>query len=100
MKAVQPRVAACEYSIPSLSTSPIDFQKVNLAFTSDQMLQLTYVHYVGSKDQCDAVAGGWYYDVPPNSGKPMRIVACDKTCSQLTAMSDVAVQIKLGCATR
>ena len=53
------------------------------------------------KDRCDAVAGGWYYDLPPEAGtgKPTQIVVCDRTCSLFTTGIDVAVKIALGCST-
>lgn len=98
-KAVQSTVISCQYAVPKNVVGGIDFMKVNVDFSSEAMTTPEPVHYVGSKDKCDADTGGWYYDVDPAQGAPTQIIACDKSCTEFKAAAGAKVQVALGCAT-
>ena len=100
-KSVQSKVISCQYAIPKDVVGGIEFGEVNVQFSSDAMKTPVAVHYVGSKDKCDASTGGWYYDVdpdPPTRGNPTQIIACDKSCTDFKAAKGAQVDIALGCA--
>jgi len=100
-KSVQSKVISCQYAIPKDVVGWIDFSEVNVQFSSEAMTTPVSVHYVGSKDKCDANSGGWYYDAdpdPPTNGNPTQIIACDRSCSDFKAAKGAKVEIALGCA--
>jgi hypothetical protein len=86
---------ACEYLVPTGVGA--DYSKVNVVVTSGG--KSTTLSYVGSKAKCDPVSGGWYYDIPPESGTPTKILTCDATCGALTKDATGKVDIVVGCAT-
>jgi hypothetical protein len=85
----------CEYLVPTGVGA--DYNKVNVVVSSGGTR--TTLPYVGSKAKCDPVKGGWYYDVPPGSGKPTKILTCDATCKTLSVDSTGKIEIQVGCAT-
>jgi hypothetical protein len=91
----QTKAIACSYQIPPSSGAGLDFNKVNVTFTSGTN-QTTIGHTTGSS-ACDK--GGWYYDVDPSVGTPTKIIACPSTCTQFNADVSGNVGIVLGCAT-
>jgi len=92
----QTKAIACSYQIPpSSGGAGLDFNKVNVTFTSGTN-QTTIGHTTGSS-ACDK--GGWYYDVDPSVGTPTKIIACPSTCTQFNADVSGNVGIVLGCAT-
>jgi len=99
LKQVQSTVINCQYAIPKDVAGGIDFMKVNVDFSSNAMPTPASVHYVGTKDKCDAQSGGWYYDVAPGMGTPTQIIACDKSCSDFMGAEGAQVDVALGCAT-
>jgi hypothetical protein len=99
-KAVQTKAIACEYKLP---TGGVDFEKVNVSFTSGAGTATTIGHNAaldGSNGAgCDA-RGGWYYDsANPMTTAPTKITACPVSCS--TFQTDLAghVEVVLGCPT-
>jgi hypothetical protein len=44
--------------------------------------------------------GGWYYDDPPATGKPTRILVCPASCSRFKGAPDAKVNLVFGCATQ
>jgi hypothetical protein len=88
----------CEYAIPAPAIGTVDFMKVNLHFRGASGEE--DIPYVGRAERCDPVRGGWYYDVDPASGKPMRMLACDATCRRFKTDERAEVSIAVGCATR
>jgi len=86
---------ACEYLVPTGAGA--DYGKVNVVVTSGS--KSTTIPYVGSKSKCDPAKGGWYYDVPPETGKPTKILTCDATCKSLSLDSTGKIDIVVGCAT-
>jgi hypothetical protein len=93
----QTKAIACSYTIPpSTSGSGLDFNKVNVQFTSGTGTATTIGH-TGSSSACSS--GGWYYDVDPAAGTPTQIIACPSTCTQFNTDTSGHVDIVLGCAT-
>ena len=89
----------CEFSIPApRAGGAIDFGKVNVRWkgaTADED-----VLFAGTMAACDPTRGGWYYDVPPASGTPTRVIACEATCQRFKADPSATVEIRYGCRTR
>ena len=91
----------CEFTIPAprMGMGAIDFGKVNVRSKvagGDQDLL-----YVGSKDRCDPMKGGWYFDVDPTSGTtPGRVLLCDASCNAIKASAGSRVEVSYGCKTR
>jgi hypothetical protein len=89
----------CDYQIPAApSGGLIDFGKVNVHYGSATVSE--DIPYVGSVDRCDPMRGGWYYDVPPASAAPTRIITCAATCSRLRTTEMGRVDVVFGCGTR
>jgi hypothetical protein len=89
----------CEYRIPAPPSGVlIDFGKVNVHHTRGSVSE--DIPYVESRDRCDPMRGGWYYDVPPASGAPTRIITCEATCGRLRATEMGKVAVVFGCGTR
>jgi hypothetical protein len=90
---------SCELAIPEPEAGKeLDFDKVNVAF--DDGSGADTVLNVPDESECDAMTGGWYYDVAPSDGTPQRIVACPVTCEAFQHVAMGSVQIQLGCATQ
>jgi hypothetical protein len=85
----------CEYLVPTGAGA--DYNKVNVVVNSGG--KKTTLPYVGSKAKCDPATGGWYYDIPPGSGTPTKILTCDATCKSLSVDSTGKIEIQVGCAT-
>ncbi len=89
---------SCEFLIPPPSKGTIDFDKVNVRYSGpggDEDLR-----YVASEDRCDPARGGWFYDVPPATGRPTRVRLCPATCTKVKDTAGVTVQLRFGCKTR
>jgi len=98
LKAVQSKAIACEYKLPA---GGVDFQKVNVSFTSGSGSATTIGHAtIDGTDGagCDA-RGGWYYDKNPASGTPTKITACPASCSMFQTDLNGHVDVVLGCPT-
>jgi len=95
-----PRVAADQYGFGT--PVPLDqAQQGDLLFYASDVTKPETIYHVGGAAECDATAGGWYYDVdpdPPTRGSPTQIIACEKSCSDFKAAMGAKVDIALGCA--
>jgi hypothetical protein len=97
LAAIRGQSLPCEFTIPS-GTGAIDFGKVNVTLQAAGAEQT--VPYVESATRCDPMRGGWYYDVPPATGKPTRILVCPASCSRFKGAPDAKVSLVFGCATQ
>lgn len=88
----------CEFTIPPPSKGDIDYQRVNVRYAG--LSSSTDLFYVGSADRCDPMQGGWYYDVPPSAGTPMRVRVCEASCRKFQAEPGGKVELRFGCQTR
>ncbi len=89
---------SCELAVPQAEAGKtVDFGKVNVTF--DNGSGPTDLGYVETAANCNATAGGWYYDVDPSAGTPKRIQTCPTTCAAFEKTDMGSVQIKLGCVT-
>lgn len=86
----------CEWTIP---TPPNDMvlnpALVNVEFkkTADEPY---IVGNIPSKEFCDEVSNGWYYDTPAN---PSKILVCPNTCEWFQTNPGAQLNIEFGCAT-
>jgi hypothetical protein len=87
----------CEYQVPQPTSGTIDYGAVNVEHTPSSAMAPDTVFYVGSAANCDATAGGWYYDVDPSSATPNQILMCPATCDAFKAGGEVAIAV--GCQT-
>jgi hypothetical protein len=93
----QTKAIACSYQIPpSTGGTGVDFNKVNVTFTSGSGTVTTIGNTTGASA---CTKGGWYYDVDPKQGTPTKIIACPSTCSGFQSDTSGSVQIVLGCQT-
>ena len=98
LNAIRSAGLSCDLQVPQAEAGKtVDYLKVNVAF--DNGSGPTDLGYVESAANCDATAGGWYYDVEPSAGTPKRIQTCPATCSAFQKTDMGSVQIKLGCVT-
>jgi hypothetical protein len=93
----QTKAIACSYQIPpSTGGTGVDFNKVNVTFTSGSGTVTT----IGNTTDASACTkGGWYYDVDPKQGTPTKIIACPSTCQSFQSDTSGSVQVVLGCQT-
>jgi hypothetical protein len=92
---------ACEFKIPAPGAGAIDFQKVNVHYTSGTPAGAPQdLLYVGKAERCDPARGGWYYDVDPSAGTPTTIKTCDASCRRFQLDATVRVDLVFGCATQ
>lgn len=99
LSQIRTKAFACEYKIPAPMGGAIDFNKVNVQFTSGAGVAST-VGYARAQSGCHATRGGWYYDADPAGGTaPTAIVTCPATCQQLQTDTTGRVDIVLGCQT-
>jgi hypothetical protein len=89
---------ACEYQIPAPTGGRIDFTKVNVRYTAGAGPE--NIPYVERADRCDPTRGGWYYDVPPATGVPTRILVCAATCTRFSREQTGKVDLVFGCGTQ
>jgi hypothetical protein len=88
----------CEFLIPT-PNGPIDFGKVNVR-VQDAAGAAEEIPYVTAAARCDAMQGGWYYDVDPAVATPTRVLTCPVTCDRLRAGPNASVSLVFGCKTR
>jgi hypothetical protein len=86
----------CEFTIPA-GSGTIDFGKVNVTLETGGAEQT--VPYVEGANRCDPMRGGWYYDVPPASGTPSRILVCPASCDRFKTAPEAKVSLVFGCET-
>ena len=97
LAAIRGQSLPCEFTIPS-GSGAIDFGKVNVNLEVAGAEQT--VPYVESASGCDPTRGGWYYDVPPATAKPTRILVCPASCTRFKAAPDARVNLVFGCRTQ
>jgi hypothetical protein len=91
----------CAYAIPRpTAMGNVDFNRLNLHYQPSAGGPGEDVVYVGSAAKCDPGAGGWYYDVPPETGTPTQVLTCDATCRKFKQDASAQVALRLGCKTR
>ncbi len=95
LKKIRGSALACQYTVPTGVGA--DYNKVNVVVTSGGAS--TTIPYVVNAAGCDPTKGGWYYDVPPGTGTPTKILMCDATCKTLSADASGKINIAVGCAT-
>jgi hypothetical protein len=101
LNAVRSSGLSCQYQVPAAMQDggALDYFKVNVQFTSGSGQTVT-IGNVKNRAACSAAAGGWYYDVDPNSGAvPQTISICDTSCTQMRADPAGRVDVLLGCMT-
>lgn len=90
----------CEYTIPTPSKGTIDYKKVNVHVTGSGAGPMgADLGYVTGADKCDAVKGGWHYDVDPATGTPARVVMCESTCKKFKMDATANIELRFGCET-
>jgi hypothetical protein len=90
-------ILPCEFMIPP-STGTIDFGKVNVRFKGAAAEE--DILYVASVERCDPLRGGWYYDVPPATETPTRVLVCPASCNRFKADASASVSLAFGCKTK
>ncbi|HKQ70882.1 MAG TPA: vWA domain-containing protein [Polyangiaceae bacterium] len=98
LNAIRTTALGCEYAIPKPDGGTLDYNLVNVRFTSGAG-QTSTLGYAGSQAGCTA-RGGWYYDKDPSAGAPTAIQICEATCSTLKADIKGQVNVLLGCTTQ
>jgi hypothetical protein len=89
----------CRYETPKPGEATIDYGLVNVTFTPAPGSAPTTLNYVTNAAGCDPTAGGWYYDVDPETGgTPAEIITCEQSCSAFqSAGSASVVNVVYGC---
>lgn len=102
LNAIRGTKLACEYEVPKPGDAgALDFDKVNVEYTKSGSTTPTTIPYVATgASACNAMTGGWYYDVDPSKGgTPTKIIMCPATCSAFGLDSGGQVDIRVGCKT-
>ena len=98
LNSIRTTQLACEFQVPQPeSKDPINYSLVNVNYRTGK--KSTPLFYVGSVEECDPLAGGWYYDADPAVEDPTRIVVCPTTCTTFQGATNAAVDIAVGCQT-
>ena len=100
LNAIRGVALACEFQIPEpTGDDKLDYSRVNVQ-VDDDTSSATDLYYVTKAANCDAKAGGWYYDADPaRGGTPKKIVVCPATCDAFKSSPEARVDIRLGCKT-
>ncbi|MCP4602528.1 MAG: hypothetical protein GY847_18760 [Proteobacteria bacterium] len=87
---------SCEWEIPEPPEGEeFDKEMVNLEF-KDNDSKMHRIGHVVSKDDCDKVENGWYYD---SEDDPTKIFVCSQTCDWIKEHKDGEISIQFGCET-
>ena len=98
LDTIRTAALACEYAIPKPAAGTLDYQAVNVRFTSSNGKTVT-LGYTGGAANC-AAGGGWYYDRPLGGATlPTKIEICPTTCNTLKAEKKGQVNVLFGCKT-
>jgi hypothetical protein len=95
MNEVRAEVQACEFELVT-NGEMVDFNTVWVRVFPD-VGDPVWVEFVGSFAGCDAVTGGFYYDVPPSQGTPSRVVLCPQSCDLLLSSENPMVEVFTAC---
>jgi len=99
LNAIRTTALTCEYNVPQPEAGQLDYNAVNVTFTSGAGKQLTVPYSGGTAASCTD-KGGWYYDADPTTGgTPTKIEVCPVSCNALKADTAGQVNILLGCKT-
>ena len=94
LKAIEGQALGCTYAIPMPTNGqPMDYSKVNVRLGLGGAAGVV-LGYFDLAANCDATAGGWYYDDPVG---PNKILLCPATCTAVMADKNAKVDILLGC---
>lgn len=89
---------ACDLAVPAPPQNQrLDYDSVNVVLDGEEA-RVTFPRVEGP-DDCTA-SGGWYYDLDPEQGAPLRINMCKATCDRLSSRDDTALTVELGCKTQ
>ena len=95
LATVRKRALSCSFEIKAPADGALDYNQVNVAFTTNGQSETFY--RVGDKSECIASpTNAWYYDDPV---KPTTIVLCEDTCTRVQAANAGKVDLQFGCAT-
>jgi Mg-chelatase subunit ChlD len=95
LNSIRGAAIPCDLDIPPANPGqPLDFSQVNvLVGNTDCSVPLSPVYYVTDETQCDAGAGGWFYDDP---SAPTHVKLCGATCAQVS-QPDATLRFSVGC---
>lgn len=102
LNAIRGSALPCEYMIPMPANGQLDYGKVNVHVTGSSAGPMGVdIGYVGDMSKCDAVKGGWYYDVNPmaGTGTPSRVIMCPATCQKFKMDATANIELRFGCQT-
>lgn len=98
LDAVRNTQLGCEFELPRPEENEqVNYSQVNVQFKIGK--KESTLPYVANADDCDPLAGGWYYDTDPEVEDPNRIVVCPTTCATFESASNASVEIAVGCKT-
>ncbi len=93
LRQIRGSSVGCRFSLPQ-TPKPIDFTKVNVAYTTVGG-EVHVIYHVNGPADCRADVGGWYYDTDAQ-GTPMAIELCPVSCREVTDGGG-QIQVALGC---
>jgi hypothetical protein len=96
LNAIRGSALSCEFKIPT-QKSELDFGSAKVRFTTNAGTR-EELPYVRAMTNCDAMRGGWYYDVDPANGKPTSIHVCPASCEQFKKEGSGKVDLIFGCS--
>lgn len=92
---VRRQALPCDYEIPQPETGVLDYNQVNVTFTSEGKTE-TFVK-VSDESSCHlSPTNSWYYDDP---NAPKSIILCDDTCDRVQSTSEAELAFEFGCKT-
>jgi hypothetical protein len=95
LNAIRSAALPCSYAVPMGDGGPLDYDRVNVEYTS--AAGTSPLSYVQNASNCGS-DGGWYYDVDPSLGAPpSTIVVCPSTCTTLSGDANGHVDLVFGC---
>ena len=96
LRAIRKKSLGCEYLVPGDARSRIDWNTVNVDFTSGGAT--TSFYYAGDRGSCSLEPeSAWYYDDPKS---PTKIVLCPDTCAAVANARTARIDIAYGCKQR
>jgi len=80
LNAIRGAAIPCDFTIPEPPAGEsLNYDRVTMVHV-DGTCQANYFTRVETGDVCSDAAGGWYFDVPPESGTPSSIHLCPSSC--------------------
>lgn len=94
LDTIRRRALSCEHEIPEPEKGEIDYDYVNVEFTTEGETE-TFLR-VSEEGECQfAMDNGWYYDNPL---APTKIVLCDGACDKVQTSANGIFNVIFGCA--